>query len=459
MQKNIRMILAMLLCLLMIFGLSACRQESEPEYTPESAIALWEKIDKAMNTLQSMEMTTKTKVIFFNSGYQFELNGTAYVLTTKDNHYMESINVVTADELALEQTTKVVEAYYDGQVYIYNNDGIYEQKLCTQMSHEEYDREHGAELTDEIEMADCTKSEFSKGEGDTWKLHFSGYTKKTIDKVLETLNITDDLLGASISDMEVNLVANSDFCVQTMEIRFSFTPAAGLAAPQFTVTAEYSGYNTATFNPRKLNTEEYVAVDDVRVIESLALAIQERQNATSGKFSLEITTSYERPDMTQTSAETDMVSYGRKNGAYFYSITAQMDGQDFMLQYQNGEQTVTAGGQTHTASQTEQEAKSFIDGLIDSAGYNANAVSGVQKLEDNVYVLSCAQLDLTEYTQSLTGNNIELTAGSQQITATFQDGKLVKMECTTRLSGSESAEPMAMVNTTVVTFEDAQETA
>ena len=456
MQKNFRKLFALLFSLLLIVGLSACQKDSEPEYTPESAAALWAKVDKAMNTLQSMEMTTKTKVIFFSGGYQFELNGTAYVLSTKDNHYTESINVITADELSMEQTTKVVEAYYDGTVYIYNSDGIYEQKLCTPMSHEEYDQEHGAELTDEIEMADCTKAEFSKGEGGTWKLHFSGYTKKTIDKVLEMLNITDGLLGASVSDMEVNMVANKDFYVQTLEIRFSFTPAAGLAAPQFTVTAEYSGYNTATFDPAKLHTEEYVPVDDVRVIESLALAIQERQSATNGKFTLDISTSYTRQGVTQTSAETDIVSYGRKNGAYIYGITAQMDGQDFALQYQNGEQTVTAGGQTHTASQTEQEAIAFIDGLINSAGYNANAVSGVQKLEDGVYVLSCAQLDLTEYAQELIGSMIELTSGSQQITVTFQDGKLLKIASTITLNGTESADPMTLVNASIVTFDDAQ---
>lgn len=457
MQKNIRMTFTLLFSLLMLFCLSACQLNNKPGYEPENAAALWEKVDQTMNTLDSMELTTTTKVVFFNGGYQFELNGKAYVLSTKECHYSESTNVVSCPELNVQQTTETVEAYYDGKMYISNSDGTFEQKLCSEMSHEQYDQTQGGELTDEIELTDCTMAEYARGEDGTWDLNFSGYTKKTIDKVLETLMLEDDILGAPIADMEVHLTANEDFYVQKLEIVFAFSPAAGESAPAFSVTAEYGGYNTATLDTAKLNTEEYTPVPDVRLMETIAVALQERQDAPIGKFSLSIETAYERSGTVHTSSENDIVTYGRKNGAFSYLITAQMDGQDFLIRYQSGEQTVTAGDQTHTAAQTEAEAKSFIDGLINSARYNANAVTDIQKTDEGVYVLTCGQLDLAAYTEALGGDNIQLSSASQQITVTFQEGKLVKIESGITLLGTEAGEDMSMVTNSVVTFDDSEQ--
>ena len=457
MQKNIRLTFALLFSVWMIFCLSACRPDSEPAYEPESALALWEKVDQTMNTLESMELSTTTKVVFYNGGYRFELNGTANVLSTKDAHYTESTNVVSCAELSMEQTTRTVEAYYDGKVYIANINDTYTQKLCSEMTHEEYDQIQGGELTDEIELTDCTNAEFSRGEGETWNLTFSGYTKMTIDKVLETLMLTDDMLGAPIGDMEVRLIANSDFYVQKMEIVFTFTTEEGQRVPEFMVTAEYSGYHTAVFDAGKLKTEEYTIVEDVRLMETIAAALKARQEALVGKFTLDIATTYEYAGTTQISAETDAVTYGRKNGAYTYLITAVMDGQNYVIQYQSGQQSVTAGDQTHTAAQTDAEARSFISSLIDSARFNVKAVTDIQKVEDGQYTLTCAQLDLLEYTEALAGNNVQLTSGTQQITVTFHGDKLMKIESSITLIGTNAGQNMSIVIVSEVTFDDSEQ--
>lgn len=457
MQKNIRLIFALLFSVWMIFCLSACRVDSEPAYEPESAMALWEKVDQTMNTLESMELTTTTKVVFFNGGYPFELNGTAYVLSTQETHYTESTNILSCVDLNVEQTTKAVEAYYDGKVYISNSNQTYLQKLCSEMTHEEYDQIQGSALTDEIELTDCTKAEFSKGDGETWILNFSGYTKKTIDKVLETINLTDNVLGAPIADMEVRLTANRDFYVERMEILFLFSAEEGESVPQFTVTAEYGAYNSAVFDPVKLKADEYTAVADVRLMETVAAAIKARQEAIFGKFTLDIETTYELSGITQVAKENDVVSYGRKNGAYSYLINAQMDDQSLLIQYQSGQQTVTTGDQTHTVAQTDAEARTFISGLIDSARFNKNAVTDIQETDKGIYVISCGQLDLQEYTDALTGNNIQLSSANQQITVTFQEDKLMKIESSITLAGTEAGENMSMMISSVVTFDDSEQ--
>lgn len=457
MQKTIRMTMAFLFSILMLINLSGCLENSEPDYVPESAAALWEKVDQMMNNLESVELDTTTKVIFFNSGYRFELNGTASVLSTKECHYSQHENTVSSEELSMEQTTTAIEAYYDGKMYMAVNNGTYDQKLCSEMTHEEYDRVQEGNLTDEIDIVNCLEGSYSKLEDGTWNLKFSGYTKKTIDKVLDVLLITDDMLGAPIADMEVNLIANADFYVQKLEIKFVFSAQSGQMTPEFVVTAVYSNYNTATFDAAVLNSEEYTLVDDVRVIDAVTTGIQEKQNAQNDEFTLDIESSYEHLGVTQETAEFDHVIYGRKNSAYFYEIVAQMEGAEFLIQYQNGEQIVTAQEQTHTAPQSESDAKLFIDSLIDSARFNANAVTDIEKQEEDVYLLTCGQLDLEEYTQLMGSNNIVLTAANQQIVVTFQSGELLKVESTLTLEGTEADQTMKLVSHNIVSFEELPE--
>jgi hypothetical protein len=134
-----------------------------------------------------------------------------------------------------------------------------------------------------------------------------------------------------------------------------------------------------------------------------------------------------------------------------------MDDQSLLIQYQSGQQTVTTGDQTHTAAQTDAEAKTFIGGLIDSARFNRNAVTDIQETGKGVYVISCGQLDLQEYTDALTGNNIQLSSANQQITVTFQEDKLMKIESNITLAGTEAGENMSMMISSVVTFDDSEQ--
>ena len=455
MRSTLRAIFSLLLCIALAVSLGACTRTEV--YEPDSAVALWEKIDQSMNSLKSMEMTVATDVTYYSMGYQFSVKGSRYVLSAQDAHYNENETLLTCEELSLEQKMHTVDAYYDGKMYIAVSDGVYNQKLCSELTHEEYDEDQGESLTDEINIVNCTASEFAK-EGEGWKLKFSGYTKKTIDHVLQSLGVTEDMLGTSIVDMEVNITADKDFYVTEMKIMFHFPDVEGEEiSPDFSVTAQYKALNSATFDTARLNTEEFTLVDDVRVLNSVAIALAQRQNASSGSFKLELSNTQDIAGKITASKETDTVSYGRKNGAYYYQITSQMEGQNFEILYQNGEQTVTVDGQTHTAEQTEAEAKIFVDGLIDAANYKSSAITGIEKQAEGVYVLTSAALDLTEYAQQLQGNDMALASGTQQITVTFREGKLVQISGKSVLSGTYQKDALTVTSESNVVFEDPQE--
>lgn len=456
-MKKIVPVVVLLCVLLVLLGilLVSCLGSQEEEYAPESANALWQKIDQTMSELTSVEMNSTIQMTYYQMGYRFERTASRYIFSSRETHYTESDYQFSCSELSIDERIHTVEAHLDGKIYIQTNDGTYDQKFYSVMTHEEYDQTRSSELIDEIEISDCTAAEFSKGENGTWNLQFSGYTKKALDIALANLSLTDEALGATVSDMVVRLTADSDFRVEKMEIEFLYS-AEDEASPQLSVVTEYSGYNTATLDPTRLKAEEYAEVSDVRVLSAVAAALQERQEATSGKFILDIWTSYLHDGKTSNSWETDTVSYGKKNGAYYYEITSQMEGQSFLINYQNGEQTVTTDEQIFTAMQTEEEAKSFVDGLINSAKYNSISITDIEQVEENVYTLICAQLDPSAYMADMENNAMELTSSTQQITVTFREGKLVKLNSKVTISGIYSEQEVTMSVETVVTFEDTQ---
>ena len=452
MKKHTRCFLLLILSILLLFSATACRQEEV--FAPANASELWNKIDETMNGVESMEVIGSVQASFYSGGYLHTIQRDSYALATKETHYAQSNSTLACEELSLEQTTQIVEAYYNGKMYTAIHDGVYNQKLCSNLSHEQYDQIQMETPTDEIDILDCTNAEFTREADDSWKLQFSGYTKKAIDKMIETSGIGEDVLGAPVVDMDVSLSADANFRVQQMVISFSFATKTGDTQPQLTITAVYSGYQAAVFDETKLKPEEYTQVEDVRILNAVKEAIAQRQNATAGKFTLSINNSYETKGQTSSSVETDSVTYGRKNGAYYYSITSLVDGKAFEILYQNEEQSVTTDGQSHTAAQSEEEAKLFIDGLINTAKFTSNSVTDIRKLEEGTYVLTSSSLDASGYIPAMSANGVEVTSVSQECIVVFADGKLMKLESKVTLNGIQGKEPMVMIGHTIVTFDD-----
>jgi hypothetical protein len=347
----------------------------------------------------------------------------------------------------------MMEAHHDGKMYIASDDGTYSQKLCSAMTHEEYDHIQTGVLTDDLDLADCTSAQFSQNEDDTWTLQFSGYTKKTIDKMVESFSITPDMLAVPIADVKVSLSANAQFLVQKMEFSFDFAVEDEEMTPTFRITAEYSNYDTAVFDTAKLNTEEFTEVDDVRILESLQTLLQERQNTVSGKFTMDLKSTYQLQDQITASQEQATFTYGRKNGAYFYSGIANIDRKTFAVSYGNGQQEVTVSGQTSTAFQSEEEAKAYIDGLINMANYTPTAITGIQKLDEGVYLLLGQPKNL-EQTIGITG--IDEVSANQECKVTFESNKLMKIENKLVVAGKYTDQPVTLTVESVVTFEDEQ---
>ena len=111
-------------------------------------------------------------------------------------------------------------------------------------------------------------------------------------------------------------------------------------------------------------------------------------------------------------------------------------------------------GQSQTAAQSEGEAKVFIDGLIDSAAFVANSVSGVEAAEGGVYLLKVDAYDTARFDASLQSMGMVLTGATQQMAVTMNEESLIKLDSQVVITGTVNGELMTITVKSTVTFED-----
>ena len=225
-MKNLIKILSLVLCLVLALSFVACSKEEgskdddnnskiteEKPFVPDSATAIWNKIDETMNGLESYKTAGLGNAVMYLSGYKVDttISQSGVYSKSGDNYSYETMTMkMVCDKLGLNETMEQIEAYYGGKMYVANEDSKNEQKLCSVISFDEYKETKGDAALDKIDITDCTTSEFKKNDDGTWSLKFSGYTKKTMNTFLEGLNMDDkEAFGAEVVDFNINVTADS----------------------------------------------------------------------------------------------------------------------------------------------------------------------------------------------------------------------------------------------------------
>lgn len=432
---------------------------------PETAEALWEKIDGAMNALDSYEVDLSMKMNFFMSGYEVsgKATGTAIEagVTTDDYYfYQKMVTKVQCDELDLNENVTAIYGYNEGLAFVSNEGGGLEQKLCAPMTREEFrDYVSDSDLND-LALNDCTGAEFVKNEDNTWSLTYSGYTKVAVNALAEAFGIdeeTSDMIGAEVLDLKVSISADENFFVKRMDVEFIFDVEED-EVPVITATAEYSEYNTAKRITGYIKPESYNQIEDLRLPENIGEMLKAREDAEEGTFTLDLDQTVMVMGNKSSYRETDKVNYGRRDGGYFYDIEAEIKGSTVDITYENGKQKVTQNGETSTVSQTAAEAKEFIESLINSANYNKMYVTNVTKVEEGVYTIEMAVVNTAVYEQVMTKMGAFLSSAKQNITVTIKDDVLTEIKSTVDADGyipsGNSRYGVGLTVNTTVTFND-----
>lgn len=439
-MKRIYSVFCFVLCAVMLFSFTSCKKNStaggsgeEKPFEPSDAIALWNKIDETMCNIKSNETDMTMKMVQYLYGMKYDLSGTNHVIEVESDgdfySYTQQSMTVTCEEAEYSETSESVTAYYNGKMYISNKSEGVDQKFCSAMTAEEFIEADSDDSIKDIDFTDCAKSEFSKNEDGTWNLKFSAYTKKQINVMLDGMEMEEGEMGADILDMEVTVLADTEFRAKQMSIKLVFEiEEDSTVIPEFAVTNNYSKFNEAQPNPDAIKTEEYTEVDDVRVLDNVEDSIKDIQNASSGKFKYDLKQSTRVYGQTSTYTEKNTITYGKENGGYYYDVSANISGTKYTINYKGGKQTITQGSEKNSTSQSEEDAKAFIDGLIDCASYHAELVSKIEKTDEGVYKFTIDNPDISEIKQNLAASEIAVKSGSQEMIVTLSDGSVTRIE-------------------------------
>ena len=436
MKKFFVLLIAVLLCAL---AFTSCGD-------PKTSAELMDKIDEKMESLKSYQSDvtanlstdiygyhcvagfTGTQITIYGDSDRFYyytvMDGTTEMKDTAKNEVVESVK------------TKVIEAFHEGNMFVSSEQGDAVQKLYSPLTKDEYIAYlEKQESTLDIDYEACANKAFTKNEDKTWTLTYSGYTKKAIAVVIEAFN-ADELFEEEIVDMEITIHANADFTIKDMEFKMIFENESTTST--FTMKAEYSKYNEATPIVDTLDVSQYKKVADCRLLTDIADMIEDLEEMENGSFVLDLTQTISTSYSKDTYTERDTVTYGKKDGKYFYDAKASTDNAKYDISYANGKQTVTISGTTETVDQTEKEAKAFINGLINSAKYSADKVTNITQKEDGVYTINCKP-DASLYQPIFASVGSSSNNATQTITITIQNGKITKIDSTVSASAYVSS--------------------
>ncbi len=410
---------------------------------PTDAASAWKRIDQTMGALSSYEESSVMSIVFYQGGEKVEslMNTVAVVFSDpSDAYYYYAKMEGTIESKGLDYKEKMtrVEAYHNGTAFIANEASGTLLKLCSPMTAEDYEEYlNSSSVMHDIDMMDCTNADLVKNADNTYTITLSGYTKKTVAAFMKGTDFDKGLFDHDILDMEITLKADSQFRAAELNLTLIFdVEETELAKPILTMTSTFGKYNEAAIITDGLDPASYTEIDDIRILDRVTDGIEAHCDATNGSFTLKLKQCVTVADQNNIYEETDHTTYGKKNGDYFYDIKADTSSGTITIHYQNGIQTVTQDGQSQTASQSEDDARAYIEYLVNTANYDSTGVAAVEKISEGVYQFQLEASNSATYEQIFASMNATLTDADQTITVTFADDVITSIKSSVTCKGT-----------------------
>ena len=439
MKKICRLISLALLCTMLASSaviLSSCAKiDAEQE---------WERINVAMDSLTSYESDVRIDMVFYSDGEKIKTVSEGKVIQSDvggDDYYFyqTSKTDVVCEALNIDESVRDIEAYNEGNYFIYQHTlGGSTQKLYGPMSAEDFVsyKESVGEL--DIDITDCKSVEKKRNKDGTRSIIYSEFSPSTVKKVLNTLGINKDLFKFNIKDISVTVTYDKEYRVTVMEYKFIFDIYdKAKNKPSLTAKAKYYNYNSAERDYTNISPQQYTYIEDINILTKIEKTLEEKKNATENTIYVNASQMVYSGSQGSSYSERDTVNYGVKDGKYYYDIQSDIGGKEVEITYRDGKQTVKTASVSQENEQTEEEAKEFIDGIIDGARFRKLNVVSIDRVVDpeavneEVYVIKLEDFDKTPYQEIVAQlgigsySNVEHTVLVQ-----FLNGKLRLLEGT-----------------------------
>lgn len=423
--------------------------KSIPLIEPKTADALWNNIDKRMSSVKAYDADVDMKMEFSIGDYRTFVNGAGRTIIMLDGngdytyYFSDSKTSLFISGKNLKEEGYTLVSYDNGKLYIGNTDVNGKgQKIVGEITKNDFQEYISTDGMMDDWLSQCVKSEFKKVDGG-WELKRSGYTASAVKELAASFSLDDieEVSFDDVKDLNVVITTDSDYYVSSIKIDFVFD-AEEYNAPKLGIEMTYKAYGDSVKKYDKLDTESFTEVDDIMFLKRLPALIEERQNADNGKFTLRIIRKVSPGD--KSSLETDTVTYGKDEYGYFFDITASVDSTPITMRYSNGKlYTSGTGVQNSAVNQTDEEAKAFVNGLIDSGNFIEATVTDIEVPAVGVYRLVCNNLDDSLYSEVFSGSRISYKSAIQTTIYTVKDGKIKSIEGCLTIKGTYSGSNMA----------------
>ena len=392
-------LLALLLVVSLIF--SSC-QVLWLVVEPKDADDLWGRIDKVMTDLSSSRIDATMEMKFTYEGLEVEAESNLLLVAisnvdSEDFYYYQKSKTVM--EIAgSEIETEEYLVYDEGKAYVSEKSDNKTSRIYSSLTSKEFYDYATDEATDfNITPDGAGVKGMSRYDGKKWELEFSNFEKDALDRIIEQLKLDslEESMGIVISDVAVTITTDEKYRVDKMSIDFI---SESYDEPVISLDMTWSQYDSA--KKVYIDKREYTEVDDVRIAKWVDNYLNEVIDRERVDFSLYMDQKVMKGSATYSSyVERDKVTYKNKNDKFTYDISAELNGQDYSIEYVWGTQTVRVLDQTHRTDQTEDEARSFIKSLMNSAQFSPSLVTNILEISNNRYRIYLQPADVSEYRQ------------------------------------------------------------
>lgn len=400
----------------------------------ESAEEIYEKIDEKMQDITSYEAQVQADVTITYMGYEMTLTQSGTRVVMQDYYYEQAQMQMSAPALNQNESGTQLLLYKNGYGYVKSSMLGIEQELKAQMSYDDFD-EFINDSSVEIDTLDCSKKQKQRGENGENMLVFSGYSKTAVDNASDLVGLPIDLYGIEVNDIIVTIVYDEEYrCISnTVELVFASE------VNSFSQSASYSSFNCA--REPQIN-EDYTSFNEVpslKYLSDITNQLDEIYEKEHGSFTLSLRQSLVSGGQEVAQGEVDNVTYGIKNGTYYYEIYSDYAGTAVYMLYENGTILTQYSGTSHTSTMSEAQARETVETLINSCAYDRSCVTDFE-LGQGMVTLTCHPSNASQVESVFTSYGGTMSSVSQQIVITYdltQEGEMeiAKIESQTIAQG------------------------
>lgn len=433
-------------------------EETEEIEEPKNAEELFKVLDKV--ELNAYEYDITGRLVMFVNGYKFTSTMTGKHMYEKTDSGLYSYDYTESNtectELDFKSESKSIDAYNDGVAYISESLDGEEQRFCSEMSVEDYEEYLNEVDTPDIDFLDCTNSKFEKLDDGSFKLTLSGFTKKVITPFLKYSEIDAEIMGADILDLKIEVVADKDYMPKSVEFSFAFdVEETDTAVPEFVLAFNYVSTDSIKSEKPEINKDGYKVVDDVRILELITEELKAFGEQPEGRFTLSIQQLFRQGEQISTYAETDEITFGKINGAFYFDAKVVANSVPMTVSYKNAVKTVTQGEDVTMEYYTEAEARAYIKALINHPGYDESYATDLTMIEKNKYSIVLELPEENAYAELYNSLNGKCNSATVTVIATFDDNnKLIKLEGEAKVEGLVNDQTCILTAISVVEYKN-----